>query len=141
MNHKHFLSEPAIWSTHSEFVSPNGAISTGQGESEIAIKGTSVTNISWVQLGGKQRKNSYTIEKVSENQYNFKTINPELGKQYGTFHIDRNVIYSRFEIDDSGLNGFEIITRHDDNCLAMGALYKGDHLINSWKTVMNKKTS
>lgn len=139
MHHKHFLSETATWSTHSEFVSPEGNISTGQGESQILVNNNVVTNESWVQLGHRQRMNSYSIEKISEQHYTFESDNPELGKQYGTFHVDRNVIYSHFTFNDSSLTGFEIITRHDDNCLAMGALYKGDHLLNSWKSVMNKK--
>lgn len=134
----HLLSETALWKTESEFVSTDGTISPSAGETSICIEGDTIYNKSWVAMDGAKRENNYTIFVVSPCQYNFESLNPELGTQKGTFHLDRNTIFSKFIIEATKLNGFEIISRNGNTCLTRGALYDGDKLINTWKATMKK---
>ncbi|MDR2040229.1 MAG: hypothetical protein LBQ60_20100 [Bacteroidales bacterium] len=137
---KHFLSESAIWKTSSEFVAPDGKISFAEGESVISIHGTEITNESWVQLESIKRSNHYKITRVSPSELIFESFNPELGKQTGIFNIDRNTVFSKFKIEETSLNGFEIIRREADTCYTQGALYDNDSLVNTWSAVMNKES-
>jgi len=138
--HQHFLSESAEWATEAEFVTPGGAITSAKGSSKITIEGHRISNKSHVVIGGSERKNNYHIERINDSRLDYRSENPELGTQSGTFHIDRDVIYSKFHIENTELNGFEIITRFGDECLASGAMYQGDSLVNSWRAVMKKKS-
>lgn len=47
---KHFLSESAVWQTTSEFVTPEGIISKGIGESVLSIHKEEIINKSWARL-------------------------------------------------------------------------------------------
>jgi len=134
----HLLSETAKWKTESEFVSPDGIISKATGESYIIVKKQEIRNDSWAVFGGMKRVNNYKIRIVSNYEYHFESLNPELGIQKGIFNVDRNLIYSKFTIEGTNLNGFEIIKRLDDICYANGSLYDGEKLINTWNAVMNK---
>jgi len=134
---KHFLSESATWQTTSDFVTPNGIISYGKGESVITIHPDNITNNSWAQLGEIKRENNYLIHRVSTNRYLFESVNPELGIQTGIFDVDRNTVFSKFKIEGTTINGYEIIRREDDICYAQGALYDNDLLINTWTAKMN----
>ncbi len=138
---KHFLSESAIWQTSSEFVTPEGIISKGEGQSIISIYENEIINESWAQLEDIRRTNNYRIIPVSSTEYVFESLNPELGKQTGVFNVDRNVLFSKFKIEETSLNGFEIIRREEDICYVQGALYKNDLLINTWFATMTKKLS
>jgi hypothetical protein len=62
-----------------------------------------------------------------------------LGIQKGIFSIDRNTIFSKFRIENSDMNGFEVINRDNDLCKAYGALYNGNELVNSWQTTLKRK--
>ncbi|MEZ7892606.1 MAG: hypothetical protein QMC67_12735 [Candidatus Wallbacteria bacterium] len=135
----HLLSNPAEWETLSEFVDASGKITDAHGESVIKFEENKIINESWVDFGGNCLKNHYLIEKLSERSYKYASSNPALGIQQGVFNIDRNIIFSKFFIIGSELNGFEIITRTGDKCLVNGALYKGSDLINTWNAVMKKK--
>jgi hypothetical protein len=55
------------------------------------------------------------------------------------FSLDRNTLFSKFGIENTTLNGYEIIRREDDICYAQGALYDNDELINAWTAIMKKK--
>lgn len=133
-----FLSETAHWETVSEFTTPDGVISKGMGESLIEVNDTGITNKSWVSINKKKIENNYVIHKVSENRYEYTSLNPAFGVQKGYFDISGEIIFSKFLIDQSDLNGYEIIKREGHICLANGALYKGDELINTWKAVLVK---
>lgn len=135
----HLLSETAIWKTESEFITPDGTVSKALGETSILIKGNEIENNSWAFFGTLKRENNYSINPGSINEFNFQSLNPELGIQNGRFNIDRNIIYSKFIIENTDLNGFEIIRREGDRCYANGALYAGGNLINSWRAVMTKQ--
>ncbi len=135
---KHLFSESAIWETTSEFVTPDGTISHAKGESVISVCEQEIVNDSWAQLDEIRRTNRYKIVPVSPSMLISESLNPELGKQTGVFHIDRNTIFSKFKIEGSSLNGFEIIRREENTCYAQGALYDSDTLINSWTAIMNK---
>jgi hypothetical protein len=139
-NQQHFLSKSAEWTTEAEFVRPNGTITSGKGKSKISIEGDRILNQSHVVIEGNTRENNYSIERVSDSRLEYHSENPELGTQFGTFHIDRNVIYSKFHIENTKLYGFEIITRFGDECLASGAMYQGDSLVNSWRAVMKMQS-
>lgn len=76
------------------------------------------------------------ITVITDNEYLFESLNPELGIQKGIFNIDRNLIYSKFVIEGTDLNGFEIIKRVENTCYANGALYDGQKLINTWNAIM-----
>ncbi len=134
----HLLSETALWITKSEFVYPDGSVSNGKGESNVVVKGDTIINNSWILFGETKLTNNYIITLISDNEYQFESLNPELGIQKGVFNIDRNFIFSKFEIPDTSLNGFEIIKREADICYANGALYDGIKLINTWYAVMEK---
>ena len=67
----HFLSEPALWISHSEFVDPQGKISVGRGETRIQIKGSVLYNESFVNLAGKHIENHYLIRPGRSNVYHF----------------------------------------------------------------------
>lgn len=134
----HLLSETGKWKTESEFVSPDGIISKATGESNIVVNKQEIRNNSWAVLSNIKRINNYKITRITDNEYQFESLNPELGNQKGTFSIDRNTIYSKFTIEGTNLNGFEIIKRLNDICHANGALYDGEKLINTWNAVMNK---
>lgn len=134
----HLLSTPARWITTSEFVDPDGNITAAEGESIIEIDGEYIRNTSWAQVGDHKQENNYRITQLSSTRYVYRSTNPELGIQRGTFDIDRNTIYSRFTIERSPLNGFEIITCEDDCCHVQGALYENDLLINTWRATMRK---
>lgn len=134
------VSETGVWITESEFVDPNGQISKATGETSITINGKSkITNHSYVEMGGKTLVNDYEIHITENNRYPFQSLNPTLGIQKGYFDIDRNVIYSRFEIENTVLNGYEIIIRNEDICTAYGALYNNTELINTWTAILRKK--
>lgn len=135
---KHFLSESAVWQTTSEFVSPNGEISNAKGESVISISKTELTNESWAQIGDVKRINNYKIIPVSPTEFSYKSLNPELGKQTGVFNIDRNTVFSKFKVEATSLNGYEIIRRENDVCYAQGALYDGYKLVNTWNAILIK---
>ncbi|MDH6342146.1 hypothetical protein M2480_000525 [Parabacteroides sp. PFB2-12] len=135
---KHLFSESAIWETTSEFVASDGTISHAKGESVISVSEQEIVNESWAQLDEVRRVNNYKIVPVSSSMLLSESLNPELGKQTGVFHIDRNTVFSKFKIEESSLNGFEIIRREENTCYAQGALYDNDTLINSWTAIMNK---
>ncbi len=135
---KHLFSESATWQTTSEFVSPDGNISSAKGESVISVGQMEITNDSWAELGGVKRTNNYKITPLSQTEFTSESLNPELGKQIGLFHIDRNCIFSKFRIEGTALNGYEIIRREENLCHAQGALYDDDRLINTWTAVMKK---
>lgn len=135
----HLLSETAKWITESEFVYPNGEISKAMGESEIIVSGKDISNNSWVLLGKTKRTNKYKITVITDNEYQFESLNPELGIQRGFSHMDRNIIYSKFIIEKSNLNGFEIIKRIGNTCFANGALYDEQKLMNTWSAIMQKE--
>lgn len=135
----HLFSAPARWITTSEFVDPDGNITPAEGESVIEIEGEHICNTSWARIGEHRRENNYRITPVSSTRYVYRSTNPELGIQRGTFDIDRNVIYSRFTIERSPVHGFEIITCEEDCCHVQGALYENDLLINTWRATMRKQ--
>lgn len=134
----HLLSETARWITETEFVYPDGSISKGKGESNIDVKAQIVINNSRTMFGQTEITNDYVIRLNSDNEYMFESVNPELGILNGVFNIDRNLIFSKFVIQNTTLNGFEIISREEDTCFAHGALYDGQTLINTWNAVMKK---
>ena len=82
--------------------------------------------------------NNYIAQIETENNYKFIVTNSKLGIQSGTFHIDKNVIYSKFQIDKTELNGFEVIIRNNNECQVYGCLYNGKNIINSWQTSLRK---
>jgi len=135
---KHLLSDSAEWMTNSEFVDKNGNILKAIGEAKILIEGTEITNECWACIDGKRECNCYKIEKESDLRYRFVCMNTTLGKQTGDFCIDRNVLFSKFVINDTSLNGFEIIVKEEDECTVYGTLYDGVELVNSWRTIMVK---
>jgi len=136
---KHFLSESAVWESASEFVTPDGVVSHGYGESAITVNGNGIVNESWVLIGDFKRVNNYKIIRISEFVFTFESLNPELGIQTGSYHVDRNMLFSKFFIRGTSLNGFEIIRREDSVCYAHGALYEDDLLMNTWSARMVRK--
>lgn len=134
----HLFSTSARWITSAEFVDRDGNITRAEGESVVEIEEDHIHNTSWVQLGGLTRENNYRITPVSGTHFFYRSTNPELGIQQGTFDIDRNVIYSRFTIAGTRINGYEIITCEADGCHTQGALYESDLLINTWRATMRK---
>ena len=134
-----FLSETVLWITSSEFVDSKGNISRGQGESEINVSEELITNNSWVVMGGNKIENNYSIRKVTDTRYQYSSQNPDLGIQKGFFDINRNYIFSKFRIEGTSLNGYEVIERKYDICYANGALYDGNELINTWTAEMRKQ--
>jgi len=135
---KHLFSESAIWQTTSEFVAPDGKISHAEGKSVIIISKTEITNKSWADVDGIRRVNNYKITPVSQSEFISESLNPELGKQTGMFNLDRSTLYSKFRIEDTSLNGYELIRREGNICYAQGALYENDILINTWRAKMTK---
>lgn len=134
----HLLSENGLWKTESEFITPEGNITKATGESKIELHNGIIYNHSFVILKNEKICNDYEIKKKKENHYVYESRNPGLGIQIGTFDIDRNIIYSKFIIENTKYNGFEIIERVDRNCFAHGALYEGTSLINTWRAKMTK---
>lgn len=137
---KHFLSESTVWQSSSEFVTPDGQIAYAKGESVISVNEKEIINESWVQMGSIKRINNYKITPLSQYEFAFESLNPELGKQTGIFNVDRNTLFSKFKIEGTSLNGYEIINREEGVCYAQGALYKNDSLINTWNATMKKIT-
>lgn len=132
------LSENGIWITESEFVTEDGKISKATGETQIHINNGIISNHSFAEIDGKKLVNDYEITISDTNRYPFQSKNPVLGVQKGYFDIDRNTVYSRFEIDSTTMNGFEVIIRDDNICTAYGALYDKTKLINTWKAILRK---
>lgn len=132
----HLLSESNLWETVSEFVTPNGVISKASGETEIIFADVVIENRSWVMINNRKLENMYSIKKVSDQLYTFVSNNPALGIQKGTFSIDRNTIFSKFVVENTQMDGFEVIIRNKSNCEAYGALYNNGKLINTWKADM-----
>ncbi len=135
---KHLLSDSAEWMTNSEFVDKDGNILRAIGEAKIVVEGPEIINETWACVEGKKVCNCYRIEKESDLKYHFECQNTDLGKQIGDFNVDRNIVYSKFTVSDSSLNGFEIIVKDDDECTIYGTLYDGSNLLNTWRTVMVK---
>lgn len=135
------LSETAVWRSTAEFVDAEGNISSGIGESRIEISAFGITNESWLELKGNKIINNYQIFKEDDHKYQFQSDNMTLGIQKGCFNVDRNILFSKFVVEGTDLNGFEIIVRNKNECHAKGALYKNDQLVNSWRAVMVKKPS
>lgn len=135
---KHLFSKSVIWETTSEFVAPDGEISYAKGKSVISVGEMEITNKSWADIGGIRRVNNYKITPVTPSEFISESVNPELGKQTGIFNIERNTVFSKFRIEGTTLNGYEIIRREDTICYAQGALYDGDILVNTWTATMCK---
>jgi hypothetical protein len=135
----HLLSESAVWNSISEFISSDGTITEAIGETSIVIKENEIINNSWASLGESKRINNYRIKIISKNELRFESLNPDLGIQKGKINIDRNTIYSKFIIENTNLNGFEIIRRENDLCYVNGALYDGENLINTWNAKLSKQ--
>jgi hypothetical protein len=134
------LSENGIWITESEFVAADGKISKATGETQIHIDNRIISNHSFAEIDGKKLINDYEITISDTNRHPFQSKNPALGVQKGYFDIDRNTVYSRFEIDSTTMNGFEVIIREGNICTAYGALYDHTNLINTWKAKLRKKS-
>ena len=135
---KHLLSDSAEWMTNSEVIDKNGNVLRTIGESKIKISGEEITNENWSCIDGKKECSCYKIEKESDLRYRFECNNPSLGKQTGDFNINKNVLFSKFVVSDTSLNGFEIIVKEEDECIVYGTLYDGHELVNSWRTIMVK---
>jgi len=135
----HFLSEDSIWESVSEFVDSQGQIIKGTGESVIKTDRDLITNDSWSTFDGKKIYNNYQIKHLSGNRYQYTSQNPALGIQSGFFDISKSIIFSKFSVRDTKLNGYEIIRRIDNMCYANGALYNGNELINTWISTLQKK--
>ena len=135
---KHLLSDTAEWMTNSEFVDKDGNIMRAIGEAKIMVAGGVISNESWTCIDGKRVCNCYKIDKETESRYHFECDNTALGKQTGDFNIDRNVLFSKFRVNDTSMKGFEIIVKDEDECLVYGTLYDGDELVNTWRTIMVK---
>ena len=135
------ISENATWHSVSEFVSADGTISRAKGETIISVGDATISNRSHVDIDDRTLTNDYEITVAPGNRYPFRSQNPALGTQTGYFDIDRNVIYSRFEIENTALNGFEVIVRNGDTCTAHGALYDRSELINTWSAVLTKRAA
>ena len=108
-------------------------------ESVISVFETGIVNESWAQIGDVKRINNYKITSVSLTGFSYESLNPELGKQTGVFNIDRNTVFSRFNIEETSLNGYEIIRREGNICYAQGALYDNNKLVNTWNAILTKK--
>lgn len=134
----HLLSESGTWKTESEFVAADGTISRAVGLSRITLDGDCLENHSWVEVGESRIENTYRAKAASATLFEYEAENSSLGKQVGTFHVDRNVLYSSFEISETKMNGYEVIVREDDTCEAFGALYDGKRLVNTWRATMTK---
>ncbi|ADK83238.1 hypothetical protein [Sediminispirochaeta smaragdinae] len=52
---------------------------------------------------------------------------------------ETEIIINKNKIENSDMNGFEVIIRNNHVCKAYGALYNNDELINSWNANMNRK--
>ena len=135
----HLLSENATWTTESDFVGADGTVSRAKGETVIRVGDATITNHSYVELDGRTLTNDYEITIADGKRHPFRSQNPALGTQTGYFDIDRNVVYSRFEIENTALNGFEVIVRNGERCTAHGALYDGSALINTWSAVLTRR--
>lgn len=135
---KHFLSESALWHSKSEFVDSHGNITKASGESKIIVSENEIINESWAEIDSHRRVNNYRIIPISDTEYQSESINPELGVQVGQFNIDRNIIYSKFYITGTELNGFEVIIRENNECKTFGSLYQDNQLINTWKAILVK---
>jgi len=116
----------------------DGMITKATGKSCIEISGDVILNNSWVKYGDILRENNYRITVITPFEYQFESLNPALGVQHGIFSIDRNVIYSKFRIENTEMTGFEIIIRNGKECNTFGALYEKEKLINTWKAFMKK---
>jgi len=135
----HLLVESSLWESVSEFVTPEGNIMNAIGETKIIVDENKIENKSWAMVNGSKIENFYLITKISETKYSFVSENPSLGTQKGIFSLDRNIIFSKFHIENTDMNGFEVIIRSNDICEAYGALYNKNELINSWKANMKLK--
>jgi hypothetical protein len=135
----HLLVESSLWESVSEFVTPEGNIMNAIGETKIIVDENKIENKSWAMVNGSKIENFYLITKISETKYSFVSENPSLGTQKGIFSLDRNIIFSKFHIENTDMNGFEVIIRSNDICEAYGALYNKKELINSWKANMKLK--
>jgi len=136
--YKHLLSESAIWSTVSEFVDAQGNISRGEGQSTIEVTGEQITNDSWIDPPNGRMENKYNIRKISDTRYLYTSQNPALGIQEGYFDVNKDYVFSKFRIENTNLNGYEVIRRVDDTCQTSGALYDGNTLVNTWTATMSK---
>jgi len=138
LQNQHLLSEPGTWLTQSEFTDADGRVSKASGETVISIDESHLTNSSWVNIDDKKLTNDYDITRIDERRYEYVSRNPALGLQKGIFNIDRNRIYSKFSIENSAFNGYEVIVRRGNCCYAEGALYDDNVLINTWTCIMEK---
>ena len=135
---KHLLSETAEWMTNSEFVDKSGNITRSLGEAKIVIEEGVIINESWTCIEGRRESNFYKIRKESDLKYYFECVSSSLGKHTGDFNIDRNVLFSKFTVSETTLNGYETIVTDQDECIVYGTLYDGKELVNSWRTIMVK---
>jgi len=122
--------------TNSEFVDKEGNILRIIGESKIVIAGEGITRECWGCVDGKKISSSYRIKKESDSKFYFECDNSEQGVKRGDLDIDRNIIYSKFYINNSSLNGYEIFIKDDDECTVYGSLYDDKELLKSWRTIM-----
>lgn len=132
----HFLSKSGVWHSISEFVDAQGVVSRATGMSTIEVSTEGITNRNYAELDGKRLCNDYEIRVVSPDEFHYRSANPALGIQQGTFHVRGARLYSNFVITDTALHGFEIIRCEGNTCFADGALYDGDRLINTWTAML-----
>lgn len=136
---KHIFSESGTWKTVSEFITPDGKIATGSGESHIVVKEDKIINKSWTKNDPFDFANEYRITPILGNRYMCRAENRALSStQYGWMDFHLNTVFSKYVFENSDLNGYEVITREGDTCRVAGALYKGNNLVDTWTAVMTK---
>ncbi len=133
---KHLLSDPAEWMTTSEFVSKDGEVSNAIGEIKITVEDDAIIKDCWYCIEGDKTRNCCKITKESENCYSFEAESNSLGRHHGELHTDRNLLFSKYQVENSSVNGFEVYIKDNDECCSYGFLYDGNRLIKTWRSVM-----
>ncbi|MDR1879547.1 MAG: hypothetical protein LBQ78_01265 [Tannerellaceae bacterium] len=140
MESKHLLSETAEWTLSMEVTYPQKGVEVKSGGDSIRVFPDHIIRRTWFGEDHEKVDDEMVIRKTLPNSFHFVSNElPDFGTRYGTYHADRNHLYNRFKVENTGFNGFEISSRQGDVCHVEGAIYHHDVLVKTWTGVLKKR--
>lgn len=139
MKTKHLLSEDSDWKVYAEFAYPHGKILAREGELYVKFFPDHIERWYWYMEGEEKIEALFTIVSTTIDAFDYYSDGiKNLGMQNGTMHVDRNRIYSKFIVENTLLNGFEIAIHNGESCHVNGAIYHDKKLIKAWTSILTR---
>jgi hypothetical protein len=134
---KHLLSDSGRWIVTAEFIAPDGSVDTSEGEAIITVGPDETISEVTVTSHTINRHGSYRVVHVSRTVMRCEELTPTPGGFTGTLTVDRNMLFLKFRITASTVNGYQIMHRNGDVCYAHGTICNGDQPTRNWIATLN----